>query len=111
GEDVAGGSEVDVSAGLLGAHEGGGASSAAGGIAAAGAGDGHEGVFAAGAGVGIAADGEGEAPIDDERFAEPTEHDVLRLEVSVENAAVVGVGQRLAGGDEAAEEVAELDRL
>ncbi len=51
----------------------------------------------------------GEPPVDHEGFAEPAEHDVVGLEVAVDDAAAVRVGDRVAGVDQAAEQPAEGD--
>ena len=51
----------------------------------------------------------GDPPIDDERLAEPAEHDVLGLQVAMDDAAAVRVGDRVAGVDDAAQQPAERD--
>ena len=56
------------------------------------------------------AGGPGQAPVDDQGLAEPPQHHVVRLQVAVQHAAAVGVGDDLADGDEPAQQPAELDR-
>ena len=51
----------------------------------------------------------GEAPIDDERLAIVAEHDVGRFQVAVQHAAAVGIGHRVADGDEACQQLAEFE--
>jgi len=53
----------------------------------------------------------GETPINHQRFARLPQHDVARLQVAVQNAAAVGVGDGLANVDEALEQPAELQRV
>ena len=48
------------------------------------------------------ADGLGQAPVDDQGLAVLAEHDVARLEVAVEHAPAVGVGDRVADVEEPA---------
>lgn len=52
----------------------------------------------------------GQAPVDDQSLAEPPQHHVVRLQVAVQHAAAVGVGDHLADGDEPAQQPAELNR-
>ena len=60
--------------------------------------------------VGDGPDELGQAPIDDERLAEGAQEDVRRLQVAVQDAPVVRVGDRVADVDESAEQVAEGER-
>jgi len=46
----------------------------------------------------------GQAPVDDDGLAEGPDHDVGRLQVSVDHAARVRVGHRLAGVDDVGQE-------
>ena len=48
----------------------------------------------------------GQAPVDDQRLAVFAEHDVARLQVAVQHAAAVGVGDGVADVDEPAEQAA-----
>ena len=50
----------------------------------------------------------GQPPIDDERFAVLAQHDVARLQVAMQNAAAVGIVDRLAHVDQALQEPPEL---
>ena len=52
----------------------------------------------------------GQAPIDDECFAEIAEHDVSGLDVAVNDAARMGKGDRLARRHESSEQVAKRER-
>ena len=56
----------------------------------------------------IPADRFGQAPVDDQRLAVLAEHDVARLQVAVQDAAAVGVGDRVADVDEPPEQLPEL---
>ena len=110
--DVAGGGEqFEPAVGLLGAHVGGGPDDRAGlGVAGAAPGGGAERL------LGrhprrpalLAADRLGQAPVDDQGLAEGAEHDVARLEVPVEDAPAVRVGDGVADVDEPLEQPAEV---
>ena len=52
----------------------------------------------------------GQPPVDDLRLAERAEHDVVRLDVTVEDTAAVRILDRLAGIDEVPEELAEAEQ-
>ena len=54
---------------------------------------------------------QGQAPVDDQGLAEGAEHDVAGLEVAVQHATRVGVGQSIADVEEPAQQLAELERL
>ena len=47
----------------------------------------------------------GQAPVDDQRLAVLAEHDVARLQVAVQHAPAVGIGDRVADVDEPPEEL------
>ncbi len=49
----------------------------------------------------------GKAPVDDERFAEWPEHDVLGFQIAMNDVSAMSVGDRVAGIDEAAQESPE----
>jgi hypothetical protein len=51
----------------------------------------------------------GHAPVEHQRLAERAEHDVVRLQVAVDDAAVVRVGHRLAHLDEDLQQPHPLD--
>ena len=51
----------------------------------------------------------GQPPVDHLRLTERPEHDVVRLDVAVENTAAVGILDRLTGIDEVPEELAEAE--
>jgi hypothetical protein len=51
-----------------------------------------------------------QSPIDDKRLAILAEHDVARLEVAMQHAAAVCVGDRVAHVDEAAQQAAKFQR-
>ena len=53
----------------------------------------------------------GQAPIDHQRLAVLAEHDVARLQVAVQHAAAVGVGDGVAHVHESPEELAEGERV
>ena len=57
-------------------------------------------------GLALAAAGQvlGQAPVDDDGLAEVADHDVGRLEVAVDDALAVGVGDRLGDGDDVRQE-------
>ena len=46
-------------------------------------------------------------PVNDDRFAKPSEHDVFRLQVTMHDAAAVRVSNRIASVDEAAQQSPE----
>ena len=50
----------------------------------------------------------GQAPVDDQGLAVGAEHDVGRLEVAVQDAPAVGIGDRVADVDEPAQQLAQL---
>jgi hypothetical protein len=52
----------------------------------------------------------GQPPVNHQGLAVVAEHDVVGLEVAVDDPLAVGVGHRLAGGDEALKQFAEGDR-
>ncbi len=100
---------LQVAARLLGAHVGRRAQGAAGqGLRAAAGGAGHERPLAR-AGLGLAG-GLGQAPVDDQRLAVLADDDVARLQVAVQDAPAVGVVDRVADVQEAAEELAQFQR-
>jgi hypothetical protein len=51
----------------------------------------------------------GYPPIDDQRFAKPPEHDVVRLDIAVHDAAAVRVCDRVAGVDHAPQQAMKGD--
>ena len=51
----------------------------------------------------------GQTPVDQQRLAVPTQHHVVRLQVTVQHPLAVGEGDRLADVDEPAQQLAELD--
>ena len=112
-EDVGGRAEsLDLAGRLLGAHERGGPHHRAGhrrrGVAA------RERAERLRVGrpdrVGPV-EGLGQAPVDDEGLAVGAKHDVVRLEIAVEDAPAVGVVDRLADRDKPGDELAELQRM
>ena len=50
-----------------------------------------------------------QSPIDDQRFAVLAEHDIARLEVTVDHPATVGVFDRVANCDEPSQQLPQLD--
>ena len=52
----------------------------------------------------------GQAPVDHQRLAVLAEHDVARLEVAVQHAPAVGVGDRVADVDEPPQQLAQRQR-
>ena len=99
---------VEVARGLLGAH--------VPGCPDDGAGAGHRrvgrrpgrrvGLGRVVAGAGVAED-LGDPPVDDQGLAERAEHDVRGLEVAVDDPPAVGVGDRVAGVDDAPQQPVE----
>src|SRR5262249_55186325 len=51
----------------------------------------------------------GNAPIDYQRLSKPAEHDVLRLQVAMNDAAAMGVRNGIAGVDQALQQPAKRD--
>src|SRR5262249_59652898 len=54
------------------------------------------------------ADGLGQSPIDDQSLAVVAEHDVVWLQVAVEDALAVGIGDRIAYRYEPAQQLTQL---
>ena len=55
----------------------------------------------------VAADDLGQSPVDHERLAVGAQQDVRGLEVAMDHAAAMGIGDRVADVDEPAQELAE----
>ena len=55
----------------------------------------------------VAADDLGQAPVDDQGLAVGAQQDIGRLEVAMDHAPAVGIGDRVADVDEPAQELAE----
>ena len=96
--DVAGRRQIQTARGLFWAHERGRPRRDAIRIAA---GTGQQGPLAALLEHALSPHGQGQSPIHDQRLAVPSQHDVHRLDVTMEDAAVVRVGDRLTHGHEA----------
>ena len=100
--DVAGRAElVEVAAGLLGAHVAGVPIAEPARVLSTALPEGGRSVGSASVGPELgSADDLGQAPVDDQRLAVLAEHDVARLQVAVQHAAAVGVGDRVADVEE-----------
>ncbi len=108
-----GAQQVEPTLGLLGAHVGrcteGGARNRLARAAGRRRAQGRFGARVAGGGL-VAADDFRQAPIDDQGLAIGAEQDIAGLDVAMENAAAVGVGDRVADIEEARQQAAEGER-
>ncbi len=101
---------VEFAGRLLGWHVGGGADGTAGdGEIVTGCGRRAQRALHAGDRAGVTAGRPGQAPVHHERLPVLPQHHVAGLEVAMQDAAAVGVGDRLADVDESAQQAAELE--